>query len=80
MKHRINDESLIKKLTFSKPNKPGNLWNHVLLSIKIAQDTILYYNVPKILCCEKNLTEGTEEHVFTINDSKEQKWVGFYNN
>jgi hypothetical protein len=43
-----------------------------------AKDTVLYFNIPgNSLLWLRNLTKGNEEHVFTIDDKKRQRWLGF---
>lgn len=57
-------------------------WNNkwISLSKQQAVDTVLYYNVPKnSLLWLRNLTKGKEEHVFTIDENKKQRWLGFDN-
>ncbi|WP_139959608.1 hypothetical protein [Flavicella sediminum] len=46
-----------------------------------AQDTLLHYNnVPKnALLWLRNLTKGREEHIFCIDENKQQHWLGFEN-
>src|SRR5690606_1691250 len=55
-------------------------WEKDWLSLgsKLATDTVIYYNqLPKnALFLLKNKTRGTEEHVFIINEHKQQIWIG----
>jgi hypothetical protein len=50
----------------------------ISLGTKQAIDTVLYYNkVPKnALLLLKDITKGSEEHVFTIDQHKKQHWIG----
>jgi len=45
------------------------------------EDTVLYYNdLPKnALLLLKDLTRGSEEIPFRINEHKKQEWMGFDN-
>ena len=57
-------------------------WDKVWQSLgkQKAKDTVLYYNIPgNSLLWLRNLTKGKEEHVFTIDENKKQKWLGFEN-
>jgi len=50
------------------------------LGVKKANDTVLYYNTPKnALLRLRFIGDGYEEHVFTIDENKKQKWLGFHN-
>ncbi|GAA3640426.1 hypothetical protein [Flavivirga jejuensis] len=50
------------------------------LGSRVAKDTVLYYNIPEnSLLWLRNLTKGKEEHVFTIDKNKKQRWLGFDN-
>lgn len=50
------------------------------LGKQMAKDTVLYYSTPaNSLLWLKDNTNGIEEHVFTINKNKKQRWLGFDN-
>jgi hypothetical protein len=56
-------------------------WNKTWKSLgfQIAKDTVLHYKSPSnSLLWLKNLSSGSEEHVFYMNNKK-QKWPGFDN-
>ncbi|MFB9076201.1 hypothetical protein ACFFLS_05350 [Flavobacterium procerum] len=55
-------------------------WDKKWISLgkKTAKDTVMHYSVPQnSLLWLRNYTEGKEEHVFTIDSHKNQKWLGF---
>ncbi|MBA0883954.1 hypothetical protein [Flavobacterium undicola] len=50
------------------------------LGSQVAKDTVLYYSTPaNSLLWLKDNTNGKEEHVFTIDKNKKQRWLGFDN-
>ncbi|MFY0715241.1 hypothetical protein J1D01_16380 [Seonamhaeicola sp. NFXS20] len=88
----FNEPTLIGAIEFQARNDGNHIdigddyelfyWdkNWKSLGMQKAKDTVLYYDVPKnSLLWLKNLTKGKEEHVFTINENKKQKWLGFDN-
>jgi hypothetical protein len=57
-------------------------WNKVWISLgtQTANDTVLYYNVPKnALLWLRNITKGKEEYPFIVDKHKNQIWLGFDN-
>lgn len=89
---KFNKPKQIKFLEFQARNDDNHIvigneyelfyWNKLWKSLgkKTAKDTVLEYDTPKnSLLWLRNLTKGTEEHVFAIDENKKQKWLGFDN-
>lgn len=89
---KFDEPKLISAIEFQPRNDDNHInigeqyelfyWDKEWISLgsKIAKDTILYYDVQEnALLWLRNHTKGKEEHVFTIDENKKQKWISFDN-